>query len=69
MSSLTRFDRQPNSFNVNKFGTANVNLTDGEIAKIAEVLFDNRPYFIEHCFKLRNPIYSETATYAYRSGC
>ena len=42
-------------------GTSKVNLTDGEIAKIAEKIFDMRPYAIEQRFKLRNPIYSETA--------
>ncbi len=46
-------------------GTAKVNLTDGEIAKIAEKIFDMRPYAIEQRFKLRNPIYSETAAYGH----
>ncbi len=46
-------------------GTAKVNMTDGEIAKIAEKLFDMRPYAIEQRFKLRNPIYSETAAYGH----
>lgn len=56
---------QPTSINVNTFGTAKVNLTDGEIAKIVEGLFDMRPYFIEQRLKLRNPIYSETAAYGH----
>ncbi|HRF25370.1 MAG TPA: methionine adenosyltransferase domain-containing protein, partial [Chitinophagaceae bacterium] len=51
--------------NVNTFGTANVNLTDGQISRIVENLFDMRPYFIEQRFKLRNPIYSETAAYGH----
>ncbi|MBK9791926.1 MAG: methionine adenosyltransferase [Sphingobacteriales bacterium] len=46
-------------------GTLKVNLTDGEIAKIAEKIFDMRPYAIEQRFKLRNPIYSETAAYGH----
>lgn len=46
-------------------GTSKVNLTDGEIAKIAEKIFDMRPYAIEQRFKLRNPIYSETAAYGH----
>jgi S-adenosylmethionine synthetase len=46
-------------------GTAKVNMTDGEIAKIAEKIFDMRPYAIEQRFKLRNPIYSETAAYGH----
>ena len=37
----------------------------GEIAKIAEKIFDMRPYAIEQRFKLRNPIYSETAAYGH----
>jgi S-adenosylmethionine synthetase len=56
---------QPTSINVNTFGTAKVNLTDGQIAKIVEGLFDMRPYFIEQRLKLRNPIYSETAAYGH----
>ncbi len=50
---------------VNTYGTAKVNLNDGEIAKIVEGIFDMRPYFIEQRLKLRNPIYSETAAYGH----
>ena len=50
---------------VNTNGTANVEMTDGEISKIVEGLFDMRPYFIETRLKLRNPIYSETAAYGH----
>ncbi|MFN8297188.1 MAG: methionine adenosyltransferase [Chitinophagales bacterium] len=46
-------------------GTSKVNMTDGEIARIAEKIFDMRPYAIEQRFKLRNPIYSETASYGH----
>jgi S-adenosylmethionine synthetase len=46
-------------------GTSKVNLTDGEIAKKVEAIFDLRPYFIEQRLKLRNPIYSETAAYGH----
>jgi len=56
---------KPTSINVNTYGTAKVNMTDGEIAKIVEELFDMRPYFIEKRLKLRNPIYSETAAYGH----
>ena len=56
---------QPTSINVNTYGTAKVEMTDGEIAKIVEELFDMRPYFIEQRLKLRNPIYSETAAYGH----
>ncbi len=40
-------------------------LTDGEIAKKLESIFDMRPYAIEQRLKLRNPIYSETAAYGH----
>jgi len=56
---------QPTSINVNTYGTAKVKLTDGEIAKKVEAIFDMRPYFIEQRLKLRNPIYSETAAYGH----
>ncbi|MEO7984733.1 MAG: methionine adenosyltransferase domain-containing protein, partial [Bacteroidota bacterium] len=56
---------QPTSINVNTYGTANVQLNDGEISKIVESVFDMRPYFIEQRLKLRNPIYSETAAYGH----
>ncbi len=46
-------------------GTAKVNLSDGQIAKKVEAIFDMRPYFIEQRLKLRNPIYSETAAYGH----
>lgn len=52
---------------VNTYGTAKVNLTDGEIARVCEKMpeFDMRPYFIEKRFALRMPIYSETAAYGH----
>ncbi|MFT5582058.1 MAG: S-adenosylmethionine synthetase [Psychromonas sp.] len=50
---------------VNTYGTSKVDLTDGEIAKKIETIFDLRPYFIEKNLKLRNPIYSETAAYGH----
>ncbi len=56
---------EPTSINVNTYGTAKVRLTDGEISKVVERLFDMRPYFIEQRLKLRNPIYSETAAYGH----
>jgi len=56
---------KPTSINVNTYGTAKVDLTDGAISKIVEGIFDMRPYFIEQRLKLRNPIYSETAAYGH----
>src|SRR5271154_2477585 len=56
---------QPMGLYINTYGTGKVNLTDGEIAKKVESIFNMRPYFIEHRLKLRNPIYSETAAYGH----
>jgi S-adenosylmethionine synthetase len=56
---------QPTSIYVNTFGTSKVDMTDGEISKLVESIFDMRPYFIEQRLKLRNPIYSETAAYGH----
>jgi len=56
---------QPTSINVNTYGTSTLNMTDGEISKVVEEIFDMRPYFIEQRLKLRNPIYSETAAYGH----
>ncbi|MFL0089270.1 methionine adenosyltransferase [Tenacibaculum maritimum] len=56
---------KPTSINVETYGTASVNLTDGEISKVVETIFDMRPYFIEKRLKLRAPIYSETAAYGH----
>lgn len=56
---------QPMGIYVNTYGTAKVDMTDGEIARIVEGIFDMRPYFIEQRLKLRSPIYSETASYGH----
>lgn len=56
---------QPMGIYVNTYGTATVDLSDGEISKQVEAIFDMRPYFIEQRLKLRNPIYSETAAYGH----
>ncbi|MFT4942836.1 MAG: S-adenosylmethionine synthetase [Candidatus Paceibacteria bacterium] len=56
---------KPTSINVNTYGTSNVKLTDGEISKVVESLFDMRPYFIEQRLNLRQPMYSETAAYGH----
>jgi len=56
---------KPVGLYVNTYGTAKVKLNDGEIATKISKLFDMRPYFIEERFKLRTPIYSETAAYGH----
>lgn len=50
---------------VNTYGTAKVDMTDGDIARKVEQIFDLRPYAIEQRLKLRNPMYSETAAYGH----
>ncbi len=57
--------KDPMGIYVNTYGTANVDLSDGEIANKIIELFDMTPYGIETRLKLRNPIYSETAAYGH----
>lgn len=56
---------EPVGLYVNTYGTAKVNSTDGQIAAAVGKLVDMRPYAIEQRFKLRTPIYSETAAYGH----
>ncbi len=56
---------KPMGIFIDTYGTAKTKLTDGQIAKKVEKLFDMRPYAIETRFKLRTPIYSETAAYGH----
>jgi S-adenosylmethionine synthetase len=56
---------KPMGIYINTYGTAKVNMSDGEIAKKVEDLFDMRPYAIEQRLKLRTPIYLETAAYGH----
>ncbi|REE08028.1 methionine adenosyltransferase [Winogradskyella pacifica] len=56
---------KPMGIFVDTYGTCHFNLTDGEIAKTVENLFDMRPAFIEERLKLRQPMYSETAAYGH----
>ncbi|MDT0539318.1 methionine adenosyltransferase [Croceitalea sp. P059] len=56
---------EPTSIFVDTYGTAQVDLTDGQIAEKVAQLFDMRPFAIEERLKLRNPIYLETAAYGH----
>ena len=56
---------QPMNIYVNTYGRSNVQMSDGEIAKKIEKLFDLRPKAIERTLKLRQPMYSETAAYGH----
>ena len=56
---------KPMNIYVNTYGRSNVQMSDGEIAKKIEALFDLRPKAIERTLKLRQPMYSETAAYGH----
>ncbi len=56
---------KPMGLYVNTYGTAKVDMTDSEISDKVLDIFDMRPYAIEKRLKLRNPIYSETASYGH----
>lgn len=56
---------RPMNIYVNTYGKSVLNLSDGEIARRIEHLFDMRPKAIEERLKLRNPIYAETAAYGH----
>ena len=56
---------KPMGIFVNTYGSSKVSVSDNELAKIIEEIFDMRPYFIEKRLKLRNPIYTETAAYGH----
>ena len=56
---------KPMGLFVDTYGTSKVDMTDGEIARKLEKLFDMRPFAIETRFNLRTPIYSETAAYGH----
>lgn len=56
---------EPVSVFVNTYGTAKNGMSDSEIARKVEEMFDLRPRAIEERLKLRNPIYRETASYGH----
>ena len=56
---------KPMNIYVNTYGRSRVNMSDSEIAKKIEDLFDLRPKAIERTLKLRQPMYLETAAYGH----
>jgi S-adenosylmethionine synthetase len=50
---------------VNTYGTAKVNLPDGQIAEKIKEIFDLRPFAIIKRFGLKNPIFKRTTTYGH----
>ena len=56
---------KPMNIYVNTYGRSHVAMSDSEIAKKIEKLFDLRPKAIERSLKLRQPMYVETAAYGH----
>ncbi|MFT6872348.1 MAG: S-adenosylmethionine synthetase [Roseivirga sp.] len=56
---------EPMGIFVDTYGTAKVDMSDGEIAQKVSKVFDMRPFAIESRLKLRNPMYTETAAYGH----
>lgn len=56
---------EPISVFVDTYGTSNVKISDGDVAKKVSDIFDLTPNGIEKRLKLRNPIYIETAAYGH----
>lgn len=56
---------KPMNLYINTYGTSKLAISDGDLAAKMYDLFDMRPKAIEQRLKLRNPIYSETASYGH----
>lgn len=56
---------EPMSLYIDTYGTSKLQISDAEIAQKLTEKYDYRPYAIEKRFKLRNPIYEETAAYGH----
>lgn len=56
---------EPMGLYINTYGTSNVDLTDGEIAKKVSEIFDMTPYGIESRLELRTPMYQDSAAYGH----
>jgi len=56
---------RPISIYVNTYGTCKLNMTDNEIAKKINQIFDLTPKGIINYFKLKNPIYFKTSSYGH----
>ena len=56
---------KPTNIYVQTYGSANVEMSDSEIAAKVTEVFDMRPYAIEKRLKLRTPIYSGSAAYGH----
>jgi len=56
---------EPVSLNIDTCGKSKIKISDSELSKIVNEIFDLKPHLIESRFKLRDPIYLETASYGH----
>ena len=56
---------EPVSLNIDTCGKSKIKVSDSELSKIVNEIFDLKPHSIESRFKLRDPIYLETASYGH----
>jgi S-adenosylmethionine synthetase len=56
---------KPVGLYINTFGTSKITMTDDDIAKKINEIFDLTPYSIVKRFGLKNPIYELTASYGH----
>lgn len=56
---------EPVGLYINTFGTAHVEMPDGEIAQKIRKIFDLRPYSIVKRFGLKNPIFRDTVIHGH----
>ncbi len=56
---------EPMGIYINTYGTAKRSMSDGEIAKVVEKIFDMRPAHIIERLKLKEPIYFESAAHGH----
>ncbi len=54
---------RPVGLSVQTYGTSKVSMTDGDISKVVNELFDMRPFAIVERFGLKNPVFLRTTTY------
>ena len=56
---------EPVSLNINTCGKSKLTISDSKLSEIVNEIFDLKPHSIESRFKLRDPIYLETAAYGH----
>ncbi len=54
---------RPVGLSVQTYGTSKISMTDGDISKVVNELFDMRPFAIVERFGLKNPVFLRTTTY------